>query len=148
MYLWPFLLRPVACSLAHTARVLGNWRRRRRRQAEVPSGCHGARAGAVPTALARRERREWRIDAIPGRLDGHYLDVATRGRGHRHSDFAGIFCGAAARAVACCYGNHSHTKIAPLVTKITYIKMDPLNPIRNGFVNPSPMDSHFRVAWG
>ena len=33
---------------------------------------------------------------------------------------------------------HSHTKIAPLVTKITYIKMDPLNPIRNGFVNPSP----------
>ena len=40
------------------------------------------------------------------------------------------------------------TAIAPLVTKITYIKMDPLNPIRNGFVNPSPMDSHFRVAWG
>ena len=39
--------------------------------------------------------------------------------------------------------DHSHTKIAPLVTKITYIKMDPLNPIRNGFVNPSPMDSHF-----
>ena len=26
--------------------------------------------------------------------------------------------------------------------------MDPLNPIRNGFANPSPMDSHFRVAWG
>ena len=26
------------------------------------------------------------------------------------------------------YGDHTHTKIAPLVTKITYIKMDPLNP--------------------
>ena len=36
------------------------------------------------------------------------------------------------------YGNHSHTKIAPLVTKITYIKMDPLDRIRNGFANPSP----------
>ena len=34
-----------------------------------------------------------------------------------------------------CYGNHSHTKIAPLVTKITYIKMDPLRSIRNGFVH-------------
>ena len=41
------------------------------------------------------------------------------------------------------YGEHSHTKIAPLVTKITYIKMDPRRYIRNGFVNPSPMDSHF-----
>ena len=39
----------------------------------------------VATALARRERREWLMDAIPGRLDGHYPDVATRGRGHRHS---------------------------------------------------------------
>ena len=39
------------------------------------------------------------------------------------------------------------TKIAPLVTKITYIKMDPLIYIRNGFVNPSPMDSHFYAAW-
>ena len=36
------------------------------------------------------------------------------------------------------YGDHSHTKIAPLVTKITYIKMDPRRCIRNGFVNPSP----------
>ena len=46
-----------------------------------------------------------------------------------------------------CYGNHSHTKIAPLVTKITYIKMDPLRSIRNGFVNPAPPDSHFYAAW-
>ena len=45
------------------------------------------------------------------------------------------------------YGNHSHTKIAPLVTKITYIKMDPLRSIRNGFVNPAPTDSHFYAAW-
>ena len=43
------------------------------------------------------------------------------------------------------YGKHSHTKIAPLVTKITYIKMDPLRCIRNGFVNPAP-DSHFYAA--
>ena len=34
-----------------------------------------------------------------------------------------------------CYVNHSHTKIAPLVTKITYIKMDPLRSIRHGFAN-------------
>ena len=27
------------------------------------------------------------------------------------------------------------TKIAPLVTKITYIKMDPRRSIRNGFAN-------------
>ena len=26
--------------------------------------------------------------------------------------------------------------------------MDPLNPIRNGFANPSPTDSHFYAAWG
>ena len=45
-----------------------------------------------------------------------------------------------------CYGKHSHTKIAPLVTKITYIKMDPRRCIRNEFVNPSPMDSHFYAA--
>ena len=41
------------------------------------------------------------------------------------------------------YGNHSHTKIAPLVTKITYIKMDPRSYIRNGFANGSPTHSHF-----
>ena len=40
-----------------------------------------------------------------------------------------------ARAWYSCYGEHSHTKIAPLVTKITYIKMDPLRSIRNGFVH-------------
>ena len=36
------------------------------------------------------------------------------------------------------YGDHSpykFLKIAPLPSKITYIKMDPLNPIRNGFAN-------------
>ena len=38
----------------------------------------------------------------------------------------------------CYYGEHSHTKIAPLVTKITYIKMDPRRSIRNGFANPAP----------
>ena len=42
------------------------------------------------------------------------------------------------------YGEHSHTKIAPLVTKITYIKMDPRRCIRNGSVNPK--DSHFYAA--
>ena len=31
------------------------------------------------------------------------------------------------------YGDHSHTKIAPLPSKLTYIKMDPLRSIRNGF---------------
>ena len=46
-----------------------------------------------------------------------------------------------------CYGNHSHTKIAPLVTKITYIKMDPLSSIRHGFANGSPTHSHFCAAW-
>ena len=46
-------------------------------------------------------------------------------------------------------GTHSrHTKIAPLPSKITYIKMDPLNPIRNGFANWGRPHSHFRVAWG
>ena len=25
--------------------------------------------------------------------------------------------------------------------------MDPLSPIRNGFANPSPTDSHFYAAW-
>ena len=50
-------------------------------------------------------------------------------------------------SLSSCYGKHSHTKVAPLVTKITYIKMDPLRSIRNGFVNPSPMDSHFYAAW-
>ena len=44
------------------------------------------------------------------------------------------------------YGEHSHTKIAPLVTKITYIKMDPRRCIRNGFGNPAPLDSHFYAA--
>ena len=29
-----------------------------------------------------------------------------------------------------CYGDHSHTKIAPLPSKITYIKMDPEGCIR------------------
>ena len=44
--------------------------------------------------------------------------------------------GALPRApTALSYGDHSHTKIAPLVTKITYIKMDPLRSIRNGFAN-------------
>ena len=40
------------------------------------------------------------------------------------------------------------TKIAPLPPKVTYIKMDPLNPIRNGFANWGRPHSHFRVAWG
>ena len=44
------------------------------------------------------------------------------------------------------YGEHSHTKIAPLVTKITYIKMDPLRCIRNGFANGAPPHSHFYAA--
>ena len=44
------------------------------------------------------------------------------------------------------YGNHSHTKIAPLVTKITYIKMDPLRCIRNGFANGGAPHSHFYAA--
>eukprot|EP01048_Picozoa_sp_COSAG05_P015899 COSAG05_NODE_1974_length_3765_cov_19.906983_1_plen_76_part_00 len=38
-------------------------------------------------------------------------------------------CDAARRGTwdfALLYGEHSHTKIAPLVTKITYIKLDPL----------------------
>ena len=47
---------------------------------------------------------------------------------------------------SCCYGEHSHTKIAPLVTKITYIKMDPLIYIRNGFANGAPPHSHFYAA--
>ena len=45
------------------------------------------------------------------------------------------------------YGNHSHTKIAPLVTKITYIKMDPLRSIRHGFANGRYAHSHFYAAW-
>ena len=32
--------------------------------------------------------------ATSGRLCGHYPDLATRGRGHCHSDFAGIFAAA------------------------------------------------------
>ena len=44
------------------------------------------------------------------------------------------------------YGDHSHTKIAPLVTKITYIKMNPRSCIRNGFANGSPTHSHFYAA--
>ena len=48
---------------------------------------------------------------------------------------------------ASCYGKHSHTKVAPLVTKITYIKMDPLKCIRNGFANGPPAHSHFYAAW-
>ena len=32
--------------------------------------------------------------AMSGRLCGHYPDLATRGRGHSHSDFAGIFAAA------------------------------------------------------
>ena len=43
------------------------------------------------------------------------------------------------------YGDHSHTKIAPLPSKITYIKMDPLRSIRNGFANGAP-HSHFYAA--
>ena len=42
----------------------------------------------------------------------------------------------------------SPTKIAPLPSKITYIKMDPLDRIRNGFANGPPAHSHFRVACG
>ena len=45
------------------------------------------------------------------------------------------------------YGDHSHTKIAPLPPKITYIKMDPRNSIRNGFANGPPAHSHFHAAW-
>ena len=45
------------------------------------------------------------------------------------------------------YGEHSHTKIAPLQPKIPYIKMDPLNPIRNGFANGGTPHSHFYAAW-
>ena len=52
------------------------------------------------------------------------------------------------RREARCYGNHSHRKIAPLVTKITYIVTNPLDRMRHGFVNPGTPDSHFRVAWG
>ena len=44
------------------------------------------------------------------------------------------------------YGDHSHTKIAPLPSKITYIKMDPENCIRNGFANGYPTHSHFYAA--
>ena len=52
-------------------------------------------------------------------------------------------CGLSRRS----YGDHSHTKIAPLVTKITYIKMDLLRSIRNGFANGGPPHSHFYAAW-
>ena len=52
------------------------------------------------------------------------------------------------RREARCYGNHSHRKIAPLVTKITYIVTDPLDRMRHGFVNRSPTDSHFYAACG
>ena len=45
------------------------------------------------------------------------------------------------------YGNHSHTKIAPLPSKITYIKMEPRSSIRNGFANGYPTHSHFYAAW-
>ena len=49
------------------------------------------------------------------------------------------------------YGDHSHTKIAPLPSKITYIKMDPRRSIRNGFANgnapASGSHSHFYAAW-
>ena len=54
----------------------------------------------------------------------------------------------------------SHTKITPLHVppKITYIKMDPLRSIRNGFANGAPYNlyiysrqrpphSHFYAAW-
>ena len=51
-----------------------------------------------------------------------------------HADSAPLVHGAARGS----YGEHSHTKIAPLPSKITYIKMDPLNPIRNGFANGYP----------
>ena len=44
------------------------------------------------------------------------------------------------------YGEHSHTKIAPLVTKITYIKMNPRSCIRNGFVHGDGPHSHFYAA--
>ena len=40
----------------------------------------------------------------------------------------------------CCYGDHSHTKIAPLPSKITYIKMKPLDRIRKGFVHGIAMN--------
>ena len=41
---------------------------------------------------------------------------------------------------------HTSTKIAPLPSKITYIKMDPENCIRNGFANGYPTHSHFYAA--
>ena len=37
-------------------------------------------------------------------------------------------------------------KTSPLPSKITYIKMDPLDRIRNGFANGGPPHSHFYVA--
>ena len=39
------------------------------------------------------------------------------------------------RDAVAAYACGSHTKIAPLVTKITYIKMDPRRCIRNGFAS-------------
>ena len=45
------------------------------------------------------------------------------------------------------YGEHSHTKIAPLPSKITYIKMDPRRSIRNGFAHGRRAHSHFYAAW-
>ena len=48
--------------------------------------------------------------------------------------------------LASSYGEHSHTKIAPLPSKITYIKMDPRRCIRNGFVHGRGAHSHFYAA--
>ena len=45
------------------------------------------------------------------------------------------------------YGDHNHTKLAPLPSKITYIKMDPRNSIRNGFAHGRGSHSHFYAAW-
>ena len=63
----------------------------------------------------------------------------------RRRDRMQILLGACCSTI-CCYGDHSHTKIAPLVTKITYIKMDPESCIRNGFANGGTPHSHFYAA--
>ena len=48
----------------------------------------------------------------------------------------------------CCWlYNMKLTKTSPLPSKITYIKMDPLRSIRNGFVHGPPAHSHFYAAW-
>ena len=51
-----------------------------------------------------------------------------------------------AMMVSIFFKKYSHTKIAPLVTKITYIKMDPRRCIRNGFANGYITHSHVYAA--